>query len=154
MTGIAVLIFLVIFIIITCSVHNSPKKYQHKQGTNMQRKCGYPKCKCPAGKCGCKHSVSMRGMESNHVMHDQMSGLQELEQDTKIRGCVPYANQPDHVGNMWKSDQSQTSESCGRDASQSYEDDIETPMRGKVVNLHPSDSSNMHIISRFGCTPS
>lgn len=85
----------------------------------------------------------------------EIVGLNELEQDPQTRGFVPYANQPDHIGNMWKSDQSQSNGSgCGSNKYNSYEADIYTPIRDMAVNQDLFDVSNMHILSRFGSTSS
>ncbi len=71
-------------------------------------------------------------------------GLNELEQTTQSRGMVPTLNQPDHTSNLWKCDQSQYSID-----GQSYEADICTPLRSKVISQSPSDISRSHLTSRF-----
>lgn len=158
MTSIAILIFVIIFIIFMCKIHNysKTKSMTHKKKHHMPNRghCG-PNCKCGPV---CKHNMYSRMDHSDsqaHGVHDAQMGLNELEQDTQTRGFVPYANQPDHVGNMWKTDQSQINETChGPSKIHSYTADIQTPMRGKVVNMGVDDVSNMHVMSRFGCTAS
>lgn len=82
-------------------------------------------------------------------------GLNEIEQTTQSRGYIPYANQPDHVANLWKCDQSHCENlSKDRDEMQDYIADVYIPSRAKVVNLHIKDASNMHITSRFASTSS
>jgi len=159
MTSIAILIFVIIFIIFVCKVRYSKQKYMaHKKKyhahTLSRGHCG-PNCKCGPV---CKHDMYSRMDHSDsqaHGAHDEQMGLNDLEQHTQTRGFVPYANQPDHVGNMWKTDQSQINEVChGPSKIHSYTADVQTPMRGKVVNMGVNDVSNMHVISRFGCTAS
>lgn len=160
MTSVAILIFFVIFIIFVCKISNYKKtksmhsKKKHQMHMPNLGHCG-PNCKCGPV---CKHTMYDRVNYSDsqvHGSHDAQMGLNELEQDTQTRGYVPYANQPDHVGNMWKTDQSQMNTMCNGDSKiYSYESDIQTPMRGKMVNMDVGDVSGMHIVSRFGSTSS
>lgn len=144
MTSVAILIFFIIFIIFVSASHNSrkQKKMQPKRAPRIHIS-------------KCKHTEDPHHVHSDLHVDAPVMGLNELEQDTQTRGYVPYANQPDHVGNLWKSDQSQINESChGPSQIHSYQADIQTPMREKVVNLGVNGVSDMHIMSRFGCISS
>lgn len=84
-------------------------------------------------------------------------GLNELEQTTQSRGYIPHANQPNHVANMWKCDQSQKAariyDGTGREVG-TIESDDHVIVRGKTVNLCVGDASEMHLTSRFSSTSS
>lgn len=73
--------------------------------------------------------------------------INDAAQDTKSRGLVPSANQPDHVNNHWKSDASTFTgipdDSKGDSAEQYY------ATKGKTVNQKVEDVSTQHIASRF-----
>ena len=154
MTSIAILTIFVIFIIF---VSRSGRSYKQKK--KSVRFMLPPKS---MHKCHHKHTCNCAHCRKQHIpdmvidfVGNENSGLNELEQDTQTKGFVPYANQPNHVDNMWKSDQSQGTEAySGANEISLYESDIQTPMRAKMVNMDIDDTSNMHIMSRFGCTGS
>lgn len=79
-------------------------------------------------------------------------GLTEVEQHTRSRGYVPHANQPDHVANLWKCDQSQCSQDDSISRNEYYTDKAQP--RSKSVNMLTEDVSNMHKVSRFAATRS
>jgi hypothetical protein len=82
----------------------------------------------------------------------RVTGLNEVEQNTKSRGIVPYANQPNHVANLWKGDHSHCSQEEAIDRNDEKSDAM--PRRNKVMNMGRDQVSNMHIVSRWGCTSS
>lgn len=85
-------------------------------------------------------------------LHASVMGLNEVELNTRSRGYVPHANQPNHVANLWKCDQSH----CDQDESlyrNEYNTDI-TPMRTPAAHMTNDDVSNMHLTSRFGSVTS
>lgn len=161
MSSTSILVIFVILVIYMFYGHgNSIKKVSHRQS--------YAKPTHRHGP-GCRHANPHRDHSDphDHLANDerqhQVLGLNELEQDPQTRGFVPYANQPDHVGNMWKTDRSQSGASeCGCTSEcphntkkyNSYESDIYTPLRERAINQNIADVSNMHIISRFGCVSS
>jgi len=73
--------------------------------------------------------------------------INDAAQDTQSRGLVPSANQPDHTGGLWKSEDSSFAgipdDTDGDVANEYY------ASKGKIVNQNVNDASNMHIISRF-----
>jgi hypothetical protein len=95
-----------------------------------------------------------QGQSAEDIHASPPRGLFELEQSTGCRGTTPLANQPNHTANLWKCDQSQMSTNACDSISNGYTSDIYTPCRGKMVNMGPSESSNMHITSRFASTDS
>lgn len=82
-------------------------------------------------------------------------GINDMEQTTVTRGYVPTANQPDHVANLWKCDQSHCdTPNQYNDELQDQVADVYIPSRTKVVNLHLKDASDMHVTSRFSSVAS
>lgn len=76
-------------------------------------------------------------------------GLNEIKQDTIMRGAVPFSNQPNHVMNMWKSGYSHPQvDNKGRSCT-SFSSDYRTPLRNRRDNLDTQDNSSMYLISRF-----
>jgi hypothetical protein len=75
------------------------------------------------------------------------STLNEAEQDTQTRGSVPPMNQPDHVANFWKSDQSQSSEFYQNNKQDMFDKYMGT--KGSAAIMNPTQASNMHVTSRF-----
>lgn len=77
-------------------------------------------------------------------------GLNELEQDTRSRGIVPEADQPNHIANLWKCDAEIPIKDCAYSSPMVY--DYDTQLRDKVVNMDQNENLNMHVLSRFGST--
>ena len=87
------------------------------------------------------------GTHAHKHTHPKSYGLREIEQGTSSRGHVPYANQPDHTANLWKTDPSH----CDQDTllvRNEYQSDF-TPQRNKYTNFDVAGASNMHLTSRF-----
>lgn len=80
-------------------------------------------------------------------MEQSGSTLNEAEQDTQTRGSVPPMNQPDHVANFWKSDQSQSSEFYQNNKQDMFDKYMGT--KGSAATMNPTQASNMHVTSRF-----
>jgi hypothetical protein len=73
--------------------------------------------------------------------------INDAAQDTKFRGLVPSANQPDHTSNFWKSEDSSFAgipDDSDGDAANEY-----FASKGKIVNQNVNDISTQHIASRF-----
>lgn len=81
-------------------------------------------------------------------LHAAVAGLHEVELNTRTRGYVPHANQPNHVANLWKCDQSHCDQEDMTDRNE-YNSEANV-VRGAVVNMSNDDASNMHLTSRFG----
>lgn len=124
------IIILVVFIIFFVVYLNSGDKKAHKQMIcNKNHIHLKPSVRQSLGYKGCVDSVH------------------ETEQDTQTRGVVPSMNQPNHIANFWKSDQSQTSD--GSDCDKQSTLDFYRCSKNNAVNQDTKDVSNMHLTSRF-----
>lgn len=73
--------------------------------------------------------------------------INDAAQDTKSRGLIPNANQPDHTSNFWKSESSNFANIP--DDTDSDKANFYYASKGKIINQSVDDISNQHIASRF-----
>jgi hypothetical protein len=113
-------------------------------------------CRCTAEKqCDMCREKQCGGMRyrlcdsDNAVNNDRQRGLSELQQTPRSRGLVPGVNQPDHISNLWKCDQSHPKIRSDGQYDTSFGSDYPTYIRGAVVNMQVEDVSGMHL-TRFG----
>lgn len=125
-------------------------------GKRKQRRPSYTKPRQPTYSMHQENSLYDLGCGGRKVacpddLHASVMGLHEVEQNTRMRGYVPHANQPNHVSNLWKCDQSQ----CTQDDMMMRNDYMTdtAPVRAPS-GADAQDSSNMHITSRFATVPS
>jgi hypothetical protein len=111
-----------------------------------------------SNKCPCDKQKRIRDLlEQDGENCGRQKGLNELEQDTMFRGVIPQQNQPDHIANLWKCENSHPKilEGAGAGCMDTvFASDYPTPLRGAAVNQNVDDVSNMHLVSRFAVTRS
>jgi hypothetical protein len=92
-----------------------------------------------------------------------MQGLNDMEQTPQTRGYVPMMNQPDHISNLWKSDDSQQNNNSPykQEYKEKYLNEFmvvaptnappekETPIKASAVSMSVKDTSKSHITTRF-----
>ncbi|MGL5936557.1 MAG: hypothetical protein ACRCZI_13165 [Cetobacterium sp.] len=144
---ISVIIVIMILLILVKAIG---KRKTRKQLSSKQQNPLYNHSDNPTYDLGCGNGS--RKVACSDDLHASVMGLHEVEQNTRSRGYIPHANQPNHVANLWKCDQSQCNQEDMSDRNE-YNSDI-TPVRNPVVQMDSNGSSNMHITSRFATIPS
>lgn len=146
MFSIALLVFLIIFAIFIMFIYS--KYYAKKSHTNNKKHSTHDKTLYGQQDTSRPNAIDEQTQEV-HI------GLNEMDQNTASRGRIPFANQPDHTANMWKTHRSHDDEpNCIHQEDNSVNAEVFTPVRGKVVNMKTDSASNMHLTSRFATSKS